>query len=265
MKDKDYRTLIMQVAEDVINCEGMKSLTIANIVQRAKISNRNFYEHFSSKEELLQEIRKLYQMEGNAIPDEKQTILEKAEEGISRHGFNNITLESIAKAAGLKRGAIYKHFGDKYELLEACIEYQFNKTKQIMNMIFKANGQDPENYIRMYVENYAYFLNNTFEQSIFTESWSHMNYRPRIREIALSLQEHFREHVLLCLKTGVEQGIFKKDLDLPAVTAYLSIMINGMAYFLSNKSAGGERITKDIVELMLQTFFSVVRAEQDLG
>jgi hypothetical protein len=41
-------------------------------------------------------------------------------------------------------------------------------------------------------------------------------------------------------------------------------MINGMAYFLSNKSAGGERITKDIVELMLQTFFSVVRAEQDL-
>ena len=263
MKEKDYRSLIIQTAEEIIDRQGMKSLTIANIVQRCKISNRNFYESFSSKEELLMEIKKLYQLGGYEIPDEKQTILEKAEEGISRNGFNNITLESIAKSAGLKRGAIYKHFGDKYELLECCIEYQFNKTKQIMNLMFQANEQDPENYLQKYVENYAYFLNNTFDSSIFTESWSHMNYRPRIREIALDLQEYFRAQIIQCLKNGMQQGIFKKDLDLPAVADYLSIMINGMAFFLSKRPVAGERITKDSVDLMLDTFFMVIRTEKD--
>ena len=263
MKDKDYRSLIIQVAEEIIDRQGIKSLTIANVVQRCKISNRNFYESFSSKEELLLEIRKLYKLDGFEIPDEKQTILEKAEEGISRYGFNNITLESIAKSAGLKRGAIYKHFSDKYELLECCIEYQFNKTKQIMNLVFQANEQDPENYIRKYVENYAYFLNNTFDSSIFTESWSHMNYRPKIRELAFDLQEHFRVHVADCLKNGMKQGIFKKDLDLPAVTEYISIMINGMAFFISKRPMVGERITKDVVDLMLESFFTMIKDKKE--
>ena len=263
MKDKDYRSLIIQVAEEIIDRQGIKSLTIANVVQRCKISNRNFYENFSSKEELLLEIRKLYKLDGFEIPDEKQTILEKAEEGISRYGFNNITLESIAKSAGLKRGAIYKHFSDKYELLECCIEYQFNKTKQIMNLVFQANEQDPENYIRKYVENYAYFLNNTFDSSIFTESWSHMNYRPKIRELAFDLQEHFRVHVADCLKNGMKQGIFKKDLDLPAVTEYISIMINGMAFFISKRPMVGERITKDVVDLMLESFFTMIKDKKE--
>jgi AcrR family transcriptional regulator len=260
MKEKDYRSRIIQVAEEIIDRQGMKSLTIANIVQRCKISNRNFYESFSSKTELLDEIKKLYKLEGYEIPDEKQTILEKAEEGIARHGFNNITLESIAKSAGLKRGAIYKHYSDKYELLECCVEYQFNKTKQIMNLIFQANEEDPENYLQKYVENYAYFLNFSFDSSIFTEAWSHMNYRPKIREFAFELQEHFRGHLAGCLRTGIEQGKFRQDLDVPAVTEYLSIMINGMAFNLSKKSMVGERVSKECIEFMLSTFFMAIRA-----
>jgi AcrR family transcriptional regulator len=260
MKEKDYRALIIKAAEDIIDRQGMKKLTISNIVQWCKISNRNFYENFSSKEALLQEIKKLYQVEGFEIPDEKQLILEKAEEGISRYGFNNITLESIAKSAGLKRGSIYKHFGDKYELLECCVEYQFNKTKQIMDQVFQANEMDPKNYLKKYVENYAYYLNYTYDSSIFTESWSHMNYRPVIREYAYDLQEHFRNHIARCIKNGIDQGLFRDELDIPAVTSYLSIMINGMSFHLGKKSLVGERISKSCVDFMLQTFFGAIMA-----
>jgi AcrR family transcriptional regulator len=262
MKEQDYRSLIIQVAEDIIDRQGIKKLTIANIVKGCRISNRNFYQCFNSKEELLEEIKKLYRLEGHEIPDEKQMILEKAEEGISRNGFNNITLDSIAQSAGLKRGTIYKHFSDKYELLECCVEYQFNKTKQIMNLIFQANEENPENYIRKYVENYAFFLNNTFDTSIFTETWSHMNYRPKIRELTYDLQEHFRGHIARCLKKGMEQGIFKKDLNLPAVTECLSIMINGMAFFLSKRSGEGKRISQDVVDMLTDNFFLMIKEEK---
>lgn len=259
MKEKDYRSLILQVAQDIIDREGLKHLTVAHVVRRCKISNRNFYDNFTSKEELLKEIKRLYQFEGYEIPDERQMILEKAEEGISIYGFNNITLESIAKSAGLKRGSIYKHFSDKYELLERCVEYQFNKTKQIMNLIFQANEADPVNYLTRYVENYAYFLNFTMTSSIFTESWSHMNYRPVIKEHMIELQEHFRSHVAQSLKNGIELGIFKKDLDVPAATAFLSIVINGMTFHLGKDTLVGERIPKNYVDFMLQSFFCALR------
>lgn len=264
MKEKDYRTLIINVAEEIIDRQGMKSLTIANVVQKCKISNRNFYENFATKEELLVEIRKLYQREGNDIPDEKQTILEKAEEGISRYGFNNITLGSIAKSAGLKRGSIYKHFSDKYELLECCVEYQFSKIKQIMNLIFLSNEEDPENYLQKYVENYAFFLKHSSDSSIVTEAWSHMNYRPKIRDLTYDLQEHFRSHLAGCLKKGIETGKFRKDLDVPAVTEYLSIMINGMAFNLPKKTVAGDRVSGECVAFMLDTIFMAIRSKDNV-
>jgi hypothetical protein len=131
-----------------------------------------------------------------------------------------------------------------------------------MNLIFQANEEDPENYLRKYVENYAYFLNNTFDSSIFTETWSHMNYRPKIRDIAYELQEHFRSHIICCLKKGIDQEVFKKDIDLPATADYISIMINGMAFYLSKRPTTGERISKNVVDLMQEAFFRTIRAEK---
>lgn len=259
MKERDYRTIILNCAEDIISRKGIKSLTVANIVQQSKLSNRNFYECFSSKEELLKVMRQRFETGGIEMPDERQQLLLKAEEGIARYGFNNITLEAIAKEAGLKRGAIYKHFTDKYELLECCIEYQFNKTKGIMDLVFQSCEEDPEGYLRKYVENYAFFLNHSYDSSIFTEAWSHMNYRTKVRDLTYDLQEYFRGHVSNCLQAGIRQGIFKKDLDLPATTALISMLFNGMAFHLSKKSAGGERVTKACQELILSTTFKMIR------
>ncbi len=52
MDVKDYKTRILDSAAEIINKEGIRGLTISKIVHLSKISNRNFYECFSSKEEL---------------------------------------------------------------------------------------------------------------------------------------------------------------------------------------------------------------------
>lgn len=260
MKEIDYKARILQSAEEIINKQGLKGLTVANIVQHSKISNRNFYECFSSKKELLAELKESFKITDIEIPDERKLILEKAEEGISHYGFNNITLETIAKSAGINRGIIYKHFSDKYELLECCVEYQFDKVKMIVSMIYRENAEKPETFIKTYMENFVFFLNHSQDSSLYTEAWSHLNYRKKIRKYTLGLQEHIREHFYKCLKTGIEQGIFRKDLNLKAVTDFIVISLNGMAFFLG-KDEKVERISKDSTDLILKTFFQMIRIE----
>lgn len=261
MKEKDYRTIILKSAEEIINCRGMKALTIANIVRKSQISNRNFYEYFSSKEELLEELKILFNGMGIKIQEERQLILEKAEEGISHYGFNNITLEIIAKESGLKRGAIYKHFSDKYELLECCIEYQFNKIRSTMDMIYRAGSDCPEEFLKNYIESFRSFLNTSYDSTIYTEAWSHLNYRQRIRALCLELQEHLRKSLIKSLKKGMEQGIFKKDLDVETVTDFMLMTLNGMSFYLG-KEIKTQKIRKQSTDLILDTFLRMIRTEQ---
>ncbi|WP_266064461.1 TetR family transcriptional regulator [Brucella intermedia] len=53
----------------------------------------------------------------------RMNILSAAERQFVQHGFANTTLEMIASAAGITRGAVYWHFADKYELLSELTQH----------------------------------------------------------------------------------------------------------------------------------------------
>lgn len=52
----------------------------------------------------------------------REGILDAAEIVFFEHGVNRATLEQVARAAGVTRGAIYWHFQNKVDLLNAVVE-----------------------------------------------------------------------------------------------------------------------------------------------
>ncbi|AWB91280.1 TetR/AcrR family transcriptional regulator [Aeromicrobium chenweiae] len=48
-------------------------------------------------------------------------ILDAAEELLAREGFDHMTVEGIAKGAGITRGALYFYFGSKQDVLTALV------------------------------------------------------------------------------------------------------------------------------------------------
>ena len=262
MSVKNYREEILKTAGEIIDKQGLKFLTVENIVKKAKISKRSFYECFPTKEVLLEEMKAQLKDKGIVIPDERMLLLKQAEEGIAHFGFNNITLEAIATAAGLKRGTIYKYFADKYELLENCIQYQFENGKKIVDVIHQANIEQPESFIRTYIEGYCNFLNHSYESSLYTEAWSHLNYRKKIREYAYGFQEHVRMHLIQSIKSGEEKGIFKKTANLEQFTDFMLMTINGMAFYLSD-NPNDVRIKEKTVEMVIGIFMKELGAEPE--
>ena len=261
MNEKNYRAEILKSAAEIVRTQGIRALTISNIVQRSRISNRNFYQCFSTKEALLLELKDLLIREGIEITDQRQQILEKAEEMIAVNGFNNITLEGIAQAAGMSRGVIYKYFSDKYELLECSVQYQFERLKGIISMIYQQTIDEPEAFFNCYIKNYADFLNNSFDSSIYTEVWSHLNYREKIRIYALDVQEFTRGVMRQCINNGIDQGVFHTKLDLKPVTDLIMMIINGMAFSLSTEGSQA-KISDDTLSLILDTVFQTLETKE---
>lgn len=52
----------------------------------------------------------------------RETLIAAARPLFAAHGFGDVALESIVRAAGVTRGALYHHFADKTELFAAVFE-----------------------------------------------------------------------------------------------------------------------------------------------
>lgn len=254
-----YRSKILNSALELVREEGIRKLTVANIVKRCGLSYRIFYQCYTAKEELLKEIQDMYALEGIELPSEKQLILEKAEEGIARYGFGNITLDSIASAAGLNRSTVYKYFSDKYELLESCFEDQYVKTKVIIKTLYQNAAGNPEHFMWSYIENYSYFLNYSKDTSLYTEAWSHLKSRVRIRELTYELHDFVRQVLSTSIKEGVEKGIYKQDLDVEYMTEFLMITLSGMSVYMGNQQEG-EQLSRKMIETILKVIMGQLKA-----
>ena len=46
-------------------------------------------------------------------------------------GYEKTTFKDIADKMGIARSTIYLYFKDKFELLKACLNYQFNHNKDL--------------------------------------------------------------------------------------------------------------------------------------
>ncbi|HDP74660.1 MAG TPA: TetR/AcrR family transcriptional regulator [Bacteroidales bacterium] len=85
----------------------------------------------------------------------KEQIVEGALELFQRMGIRGVTMDMLAEHLGMSKRTIYENFGNKDELVEACVILE-NESKQAM-------AQSILNQSEHYIETYIMFM------------WSHIN------------------------------------------------------------------------------------------
>src|SRR5215813_6815932 len=74
----------------------------------------------------------------------RDALIEAARTLFAEHGFGGAALETIVRAAGVTRGALYHHFADKTELFAAVFERIEGEVAARMGEAIAASGQtDP--------------------------------------------------------------------------------------------------------------------------
>ncbi len=73
----------------------------------------------------------------------RDAILDAAERVFHRHGVARTSLEQIARAAKVTRGAVYWHFKDKLELCEAMMQRVFLPQEDMLEQLAIQNSATP--------------------------------------------------------------------------------------------------------------------------
>jgi AcrR family transcriptional regulator len=144
----------------------------------------------------------------------KEYIISEADKLFSKYGFKSVTMDDIAKHLGMSKKTIYQHFSDKDELVnivisakiashECTITEGFNNAKNAVEEVFFAITSMNETLNAM---NARLFYDL---QKYHPKAWLHFN---------TFKQNKLRETIANNLKRGVEEGFFRKDLNLEIIT-----------------------------------------------
>src|SRR5882757_8883401 len=83
----------------------------------------------------------------------REALIEAARPLFAAQGFAEVALETIVRAAGVTRGALYHHFADKTELFAAVFEKVEGEVAARMGEAIAASNQtDPVEVMRLGAE-----------------------------------------------------------------------------------------------------------------
>jgi TetR/AcrR family fatty acid metabolism transcriptional regulator len=138
-------------------------------------------------------------------------ILESALRIFAEKGFQDATISEISKAAGVSDATVYEYFKSKEELLfaipEEITENSIRETEKVLPYLRGA-----ESKLRAIVQGYVatYETNPQYANLIMLHLKSNRNF---LKTKAYTVVRSAARMLLACIKEGIEDGTFKKDID----------------------------------------------------
>jgi AcrR family transcriptional regulator len=115
-----------RIEEAALACfveNGFEGTTIAQIARRAGASPATIYLHYTNKQALFDALQRPdLRFPPLKAQERRQGILAAALQVFSQKGYAQASLDEVAEAAGITKGAIYGYFDSKDELLAAIID-----------------------------------------------------------------------------------------------------------------------------------------------
>lgn len=156
-------------------------------------------------------------------------------------GFDETTMDDIAKAAGFAKGTVYLYFKSKNELMAYIVIASYDTFfDQIENMSATdiTAGEKMERMTQMYRD----FVQTAIRQYGFGNMWNNIEHMANIltgetKESICRQNKRIFYLVQRIIKEGQEQGIFSKDQDSLYTSIAISAFSSGLdqAIFLHNE------------------------------
>ncbi|SHG45778.1 TetR family transcriptional regulator [Massilia sp. CF038] len=162
----------------------------------------------------------------------RNSILDAASALFAENGVSGTTLQHIATAAGVTRGAIYWHFIDKGALFDAMMERAKMPFESAMALLDKQDGDDPLGDIRAYATTvFRITMEDENARRAFEIATLKIEYTGEmavLRERRAQSQADWLLRVEGKVRTGIRVGQIKAGIKPKVVALGLWVMVEGL-------------------------------------
>jgi len=131
----------------------------------------------------------------------------------ARYGYQGTSIDRIASAAGVTKGALYYHFRDKEELLFEAVQDRITEFEQhVVSGVSPAT--DPAGALAEIARVCVHIATkNNLRRFILTLMVEALDTNPRLSEAFRGILRRFRSYLAGIVRLGQEQGVFRRDID----------------------------------------------------
>jgi AcrR family transcriptional regulator len=159
---RDRREAILAAARRLFQEQGYEATTMDDVAQATGISKATLYRHVRGKEELRAALAPELPDSDLRARDARAAILDATMTLVARQGFARTSLDEIAEAAGVSRGAIYWHFKGKHDLLAAIVT-EVSPVPRVAALFGEAEGMPFEELAGRVYDAYFDFLDRRID------------------------------------------------------------------------------------------------------
>jgi len=131
----------------------------------------------------------------------------------ARYGYQGTSIDRIASAAGVTKGALYYHFRDKEELLFEAVQDRIAEFEQ--RVVGGVNpSTDPAGALAEIARVCVHIATkNNLRRFILTLMVEALDTNPRLSESFRGILRRFRGYLAGIVRLGQEQGVFRRDIE----------------------------------------------------
>lgn len=183
----------------------------------------------------------------------RELILSAALEVFCEKGFTLATLEDIMKCSGLSKGGIYTYFKSKEEIFLEIAESRFKKRSEYLKSFDSGVSADQK------IERYMHWVLDGLQSSDMKKSarftfefWSFMSRNEQTKKVAAIRYAKFEADLLELIEEGMDQGVFRMDLEKKSLVYILLTSMDGMAFADSVMGISmNDKIIKEQINMIL--------------
>ncbi len=164
--------------------------------------------------------------------DTRDRILDAAEDVFYDKGYSNTTLNEIAEAAGVTRGAIYWHFKNKEDLFEAMCSRVRRPMSEMIEEIVEKDATDP---IAQLSETHEFIMREVIEnphyRKILTILFHKCEFTKETDQIVIQQKEwhtYSKGIIQRILANAQRKNQLPSDLDIDLANNLLGFMFKGL-------------------------------------
>jgi AcrR family transcriptional regulator len=195
-------------------------------------------------------------------PDERpEELALSALRLFTERGYYSTTIDDIAEAAGVTKGAVYHHFDSKEELLIAAVENFFNSAIQRMKTLLQDRGSmTPEQRCRTILSAGSRVWCLPEFTAIFTIVFGEAGGKiERLRETFLNCGPRRAWPVLKkAIRDGQKERIFRHDVDVDTFVPSMTSAIALQCMFLRSTGATAAAMN-NLVEQNVETYLRLLK------
>jgi len=184
--------------------------------------------------------------------ERKDQIVRATVECITKYGYNNFSMQDVAKVAGVSKGIIHYYFLNKDDLMMSVLDKVAGDIERVIQSDMD-RIDDPVRKLGVFIEVVFDVVRNTREYyQVNMDFWTQINQKEDVRKIIAKHYTKFRETASKVVLEGITKGVFRPVEPLE-YAAYIIAVIDGLSLqFLFDPShIDYDRISREVTKMML--------------